>query len=384
MNARHKAGHDDGEDRVIHRGRSGRLTCSIDADFLRHAAAVATGCICVGCGLRHAAAQVAPRREVNVGGRRVRTVDVHAHCAVPAVLDLVKGTPFERPARQQLQGNLGFPVEAARITDMDRDGIDVQALSINAFWYAPTAISRAACSTCRPPRLAEMCKAFPGRFVGYAPVALQFPDLAAEQLERGMKEFGLVGAAIGGSVEGEEIAAAKFDPFWKKAEELQALIFIHPQTAPQSTGITKRVQGRGALGNVIGNPLETSLALAHLIFEGTLDRFPNLKICGAHGGGFLPSYAARMDHGCSVFPEQCKGPTLKKKPSEYLKQLYIDSLVFTGEALRHLVAEHGASQIMIGTDYAVPWVKGRSTMCSIRRLSATTSGSPSWAATPRS
>jgi aminocarboxymuconate-semialdehyde decarboxylase len=172
-----------------------------------------------------------------------------------------------------------------------------------------------------------------------------------------MKELGFVGAAIGGSVEGEEIAAARFDPFWKKAEELQALVFIHPQTAPASTGIAKRIQGAGALGNVIGNPLETSLALAHLIFQGTLDKFPKLKICAAHGGGYLPSYAARMDHGCSVFPDQCKGPVLKKKPSEYLRQLYFDSLVFTGEALRHLVAEHGASQIVIGTDYAVPWAK---------------------------
>jgi aminocarboxymuconate-semialdehyde decarboxylase len=326
--------------------------------FLRHAAAVATGCICVGCGVRHAAAQVAPRREINIAGRRVRTVDVHAHCAVPAVLDLVNGTPFERPARQQLEGSLGFPVEVARVIDMNRDGIDVQALSINAFWYGADRDLARRMFDLQAAKVAEMCKAFPGRFVGYAPVALQYPEIAAEQLERGMKEFGLIGAAIGGSVEGEEIAAAKFDPFWKKAEELQALIFIHPQTAPQSTGITKRVQGSGALGNVIGNPLETSLALVHLIFEGTLDKFPNLKICGAHGGGFLPSYAARMDHGCSVFPEQCKGPTLKKKPSEYLKQLYFDTLVFTGEALRHLVAEHGASQLMIGTDYAVPWVKG--------------------------
>ena len=83
-----------------------------------------------------------------------------------------------------------------------------------------------------------------------------------------------------------------------------------------------------------------------------------MKICAAHGGGFVPFYAARMDHGCAVFPDQCKGPTLKKQASEYLKQLYFDSLVFTSEALRHLVNEHGASQIMIGTDYAVPWVKG--------------------------
>ena len=322
--------------------------------FLKYAGA---GVVCVTCsvGLRLYAAEAPRRREVRIGGRRVRTVDVHAHCAVPAVLDLVKGTRFEERAQRQLDGNLGFPVNAARIADMDRDGIDVQALSINAFWYAMERDLARRTFDLQSEKLSAMCKAIPGRFLGYAPVSLQFPELAAEQLEQGMKELGFVGAAIGGSVEGEEIAASRFDPFWKKAEELQALVFIHPQTAPQSTGIAKRVQGSGVLGNVIGNPLETSLALAHLIFEGKLDRFPNLKICGAHGGGFLPSYAARMDHGCAVFPEQCKGPALQKKPSEYLKRLYYDSLVFTSEALRHLVNEHGASQIMIGTDFPFPW-----------------------------
>lgn len=328
--------------------------------FMKYAAAASAGVVCASCDLGYSLAQsvsTATRRQVTVGGRRITTVDVHAHCAVPAVLDLVKGTPLEVPARRQLEGNLGFPVNAARIADMDKDGIDVQVLSINAFWYATDRDLARRMFDVQSQKLAEMCKAIPGRFLGYAPVSLQFPELAAEQLEYSMKQLGLVGAAIGGSVEGEEIAAPKFDPFWKKAEELQALIFVHPQTAAQSTGITKRVQGSGALGNVIGNPLETSLALAHLIFEGTLDRFPNVKICAAHGGGFLPSYSARMDHGCSVFPDQCKGPTLKKKPSEYLKQLYFDSLVFTSEGLRHLVNEHGASQIMIGTDYAVPWVK---------------------------
>ena len=316
---------------------------------------VAAGC-CVACGMRMAAAQI-QRRQVTVAGRRVRTVDVHAHCAVPDVIDIVKGTQFERPARQQIDGSLGFPVNDQRIADMDRDGMDVQLMSINAFWYAADRDMARRIYDVQAKRLTEMVKTFPGRFMAYAPVSLQFPDLAAEQLEHGIKDLGFAGAAIGGSVEGEEIAVPKFDPFWKKAEELQAFIFIHPQTAPQSTGITKRIQGSGALGNVIGNPLETSLAFSHLIFQGTLDRFPNLRVCGAHGGGFLPSYAARMDHGCSVFPAQCKGPTLKKKPSDYLKMLYINSLVFTGEALRHLVAEHGSSQILVGTDYAVPWVK---------------------------
>jgi aminocarboxymuconate-semialdehyde decarboxylase len=265
---------------------------------------------------------------------------------------------MEGPARRQLEGRLGFPVGRERIADMDTDGIDVQVMSINPFWYGADRDTARRIVDLQSEKLAELCKTSPGRFLAYTPVALQFPELAAEQLEAGMKRFGLVGAAIGGSVAGEEISARKFDPFWAKAEELQALIFIHPQTAAESTGVRKRVQGSGALGNVIGNPLETTLALAHLIFEGTLDRFPNLKICAAHAGGYLPSYAARMDHGCSVFPEQCKGPVLKKRPSEYLKQLYFDSLIFTPEGLRHLVAECGPSQIMIGTDYAVPWVKG--------------------------
>jgi aminocarboxymuconate-semialdehyde decarboxylase len=319
--------------------------------------AAATAVVCVACGMQHATAQ--PRRQVMVGGRRVRTVDVHAHCAVPAVLELVKGTAMEKLVLGQLKGRLGFPVGTERISDMDADGIDVQALSINAFWYDADRDLARRIFDLQAEKLAEMCKASPGRFVGYAPVTLQYPELAAEQLERGMKDFGFIGASVAPTVAGEELAAPQFDPFWQKAEDLQALVFIHPTAGGLNTmGISRRVKGSGALGNVIGNPLETSIALAHLIFQGTLDKFPNLKICGAHGGGYLPSYAARMDHGCSVFPDQCKGPTLKKKPSEYLKQLYFDTLVFTGEGLRHLVAEHGASQLMIGTDYAVPWVKG--------------------------
>jgi predicted TIM-barrel fold metal-dependent hydrolase len=170
-----------------------------------------------------------------------------------------------------------------------------------------------------------------------------------------VKHLGLSGAAIGPSVEGgEELSSPKFDPFWAKAEEMQALVFVHPQESATSTGVAARVQGNGVLGNVIGNPLETTIFLSHMIFEGTLDRFPNLKLCLAHGGGYLPSYADRMDHGCLVFPQQCK-KTIKKHPTEYLKQLYFDSILFTPEALRHLVAVVGPSQIVLGTDYPFPW-----------------------------
>jgi len=111
---------------------------------------------------------------------------------------------------------------------------------------------------------------------------------------------------------------------------------------------------------VIGNPLETTIALSHLIFEGTLDKFPGLKIIAAHAGGFLPSYAGRSDHGCPTRPDSCPGGTygpIKKKPSDYLKQLYYDTMVFTAEGLRHLAAEVGPSQIVVGTDYPYPWTK---------------------------
>jgi len=145
----------------------------------------------------------------------------------------------------------------------------------------------------------------------------------------------------------------KFYPFWAKAEELGVLIFIHPQSTPE---LAMRLKGNGWLSNVIGNPLDTTIALSHLIFEGTLDRFPGLKICAAHGGGYLPSYAARSDHGCRVSPQHCdRTIQLKKKPTEYLRQLYFDSLVFTSEALRHLVAEVGSSHIVMGTDHPIPW-----------------------------
>jgi len=160
------------------------------------------------------------------------------------------------------------------------------------------------------------------------------------------------GASVGASVNGEELAARKFDPVWAKAESLGVLVFMHPQGVPE---LRARLEGNGLLTNVIGNPLDTTIALSHLIFEGTLDRFPGLRICAAHGGGYLASYADRSDHGCLTFPASCKG-ALKKRPSEYFRQqLLVDSLVFTGEALRHLVAQCGVGQILMGTDYPFPW-----------------------------
>jgi predicted TIM-barrel fold metal-dependent hydrolase len=130
-------------------------------------------------------------------------------------------------------------------------------------------------------------------------------------------------------------------------------LFIHPQGQPE---LNKRLEGNGWLANTIANPLGTTIALSHLIFEGTFDRHPGLKVIAAHGGGYLPSYADRSDHACLVGPKGCNPEIkLKKQPSEYLKQIYFDSLIFSPEAIRHLVAQVGASQIVLGSDYPYPW-----------------------------
>ena len=191
-------------------------------------------------------------------------------------------------------------------------------------------------------------------------MALQHPELAAEQLEEGVKKYGLRGAAIGGNVNGMEISDPKFHPFWAKAEQLGVVVFIHPQGDGAPAQLDQRFKGNGYLGNVIGNPLETTIALSHLIFEGTLDRFPGLKICAAHAGGFLPSYSGRSDFGCPTRPDLCPGGThgpIKKRPSEYLKQLYFDTMVFNTEGVRHLAAEVGVDRLVVGTDYPYPWTK---------------------------
>jgi aminocarboxymuconate-semialdehyde decarboxylase len=315
-------------------------------EFIKDAAGAVAGIAFTGCSLINAAQAAQPaakRRHVVVKGRRVKTVDVHSHCVIPEAMALMglKVAPSS------------LVVADDRMQEMDRQGIDVEALSINPFWYKAEREVATQLIKVQNEKLAELCAAHPERFVAFASVALQYPDLAVQQLEEGVKRLGLRGAAVGASVAGAEFSDPKFHPFWQKAEELGVLIFIHPQSTPD---LAKRLKGNGVLANVIGNPLDTTIALSHLIFEGTLDRFPGLKICAAHGGGYLASYPARSDHGCVTFPERCDpNIKLKKKPTEYLRKLYFDSLVFTPEALRHLAAEVGSSQIVLGTDYPFPW-----------------------------
>ena len=302
------------------------------------------GALFVGCSLfPHAHAQT-KRREVRVAGKRIRTIDVHAHCIIPEAQALMK----------QKAPPAYASTEAQRLARMDEQGIDMQALSINPTWYHLERDHVAKVIELQNEKLAEIVARKPDRFVALASVALQYPDLAASQLEHAVKKLGLRGAGIGGSVEGHELSDPRFHVFWRKAEELGVLVFMHPQRTPD---LQNRLKGNGGLDNTIWNPLETTLALSHLIYEGTLERFPGLKLCAAHGGGYLPSYAARSDHVCLTFPDRCSGAVLPKAPTEYLKQLYFDSLVFTPEALRHLTAQVGASQIVMGTDDPFGWTK---------------------------
>lgn len=317
-----------------------------------------TGIGFVGCVLSPASAESGPstrstphsherRREVVVNGTRVKTVDVHAHCVVPeamAVLD-----------RQNARADLLMTDTTARIAAMDEQGIDIAALSINPYWYHAERDAAAELIRIQNEALAEICAATPDRFVAFATMALQHPDLAVEQVRHAVKSLGFRGVSVGCSVEGEELADPRFHPFWAACEELDLLVFMHPQGTKQLEP-SGRLSGSGLLTNTIGNPLETTIALSHLIFEGTLDRFPGLKICAAHGGGYLPSYANRSDAVCRTFPDRV-GPLPKKAPTAYLKdgQLYFDSIVFTPEALRHLIAETGPDKIMIGTDYPYGW-----------------------------
>ena len=289
----------------------------------------------------------AKRRETVINGKRVKTVDVHAHCIVPAAAAVIDH-PLEAPG-------LLMHDTSTRIAAMDAQGIDVEALSINPYWYRAGRDAAAELIKVQNETLVEFCAAKPDRFVAFATAALQHPDLAAEQVEYAVRKLGFKGVGVGGSCAGEDLSNPRFHPFWAKCEELGVLVFMHP-LGTRELEPSGRLAGSGLLTNTIGNPLETTIALSHLIFEGTLDRFPGLKICAAHGGGFLPSYANRSDAVIRCFPDRV-GPLPKKNPTAYLRdgQLFFDTIVFTPEGLRHLIAETGVGQIMIGTDYPFPW-----------------------------
>ena len=291
-------------------------------------------------------AQSPSRLQVTVGGKRVKVVDVHAHWDMP-LGDVVRGTPYEKDRST----GAGFD---DRIPMMDKVGVDVEAISVNDCWWweiKDQGLAKAICDK-HNETLAMWNKRYPDRLVGMASIPLQFPDLAATMLEDAVKRHGAHGVAVGGHVNGESPSSPKFDVFWAKVQEMGQLAFMHPNG---SSNLLQQgaLAGRGGLGNIVGNPLETTVFLSRLIFDGTFDKFPNLKVCGAHGGGYLPSYLGRTEVACQRNGQNC---IIKRKPSDYMRtNILADAMVFSTEGVRHLVAEMGASQVVFGTDTPFGW-----------------------------
>ncbi|HVB86007.1 MAG TPA: amidohydrolase family protein [Candidatus Dormibacteraeota bacterium] len=305
---------------------------------------------------------VRPQQVQSPRGRKSLTVDVHCHILTAEVESLVAGCP-EKQAEQAAQLRIYGPESIEhnrtlfarlmpqltgvdeRLRRMDEMGVDVQLISPSPnqyYYWAEVDLAKQIVAT-QNEHIALVCGTHPERLRGLGNVSLQHPELSVEQLSDCVNKFGLRGVEISSACNGLELSDVRFERFWAKAEELGCLVFIHPL----GTSLGDRVN-RYYLGNIIGQPLETTVALSHLIFGGVLDRFPGLKICAAHGGGYLPSYVGRSDHGYAVRPEAAN---IKLKPSEYLKRIYYDSLVYTPEGLRHLIEQVGVAQVMIGTDY---------------------------------
>jgi aminocarboxymuconate-semialdehyde decarboxylase len=233
-----------------------------------------------------------------------------------------------------------------RLTDMDALGIDVQLISPSPtqyYYWADPELAREL-TRVQNEYIASLVSAHSDRLAGLGTVALQHPMLAVEQLHHAIRNLGLRGVEISTTVNGVELSDPHLAVFWNAAEELGALIFIHPM----GTTLGKRVATH-YLVNTIGQPLETTIALSHLIFGGVLDRHPGLKIVAAHGGGYLPTYAGRSDHAFRVRPEAASATTIS--PSQHLKRIWFDSVVYQPTAMQHLIDNVGVSQVVIGTDY---------------------------------
>ena len=235
-----------------------------------------------------------------------------------------------------------------RLNDMDRMGIDIQAVSPapNQTYYWAEPGFGAELARMVNDRLAEIVAQWPDRFVALGTVPLQNVDLAVAELERCVKKLGLRGVEINPSVNGMDLTDPRLnlEKFFAKAQELDIVLFMHPVGFTQGERLMDHY-----FNNVIGNPLETTVAASHLIFDGVMERNPKLKVVLPHGGGFLAHYWARMDHAHRARPD-CR-TVIKKAPSSYLRKFYFDTITFDTQMLRHMVDKYGPGQVLLGTDY---------------------------------
>ena len=291
-----------------------------------------------------------------------RTIDMHCHLAAPTVERLVAGLPgkvAETAASREEMGQVSFDINMAqaalllpqlttvesRLIDMDAMGVDVQVISpspAQIYYWAEHELAENIVGL-QNDAIAAVCQMFPDRFRGLGAIALQHPEQAAGQLRRIVRERGFKGVEVSSYVSGKDIADRFFDPFWAAADELGAVVFIHPWGTSLGTRLSKHY-----LMNSIGQPLEHTICLSKLIFSGVLDRHPAVKILAAHGGGYLPAYVQRSDHAHALRPEargcQCR-------PSDYLRRMWFDSVVYEADNLRRLIEVVGRDRVVVGTDY---------------------------------
>jgi aminocarboxymuconate-semialdehyde decarboxylase len=287
-------------------------------------------------------------------------VDLHCHLNVAAAETLVRSqidsppdpmafmSGASRATNAQMFGAIGPKLNGVdeRLIDMDRLGVDVQVISPSPgqyYYFAPPEVGRAAAQLVND-GIAAAVASEPARLVGMGSLPLQNVEMAIAEMRRCVDDLGFRGIEIGSNVAGQELADPQFHKFFAIAEELDVLLFLHPLGFSHGYRLAEHY-----LDNIIGNPLESTIALSHLIFGGVLDTYPRLKLCVAHGGGYLPAYWGRMDHAYHA-REDCR-QHISRKPSSYLRQVWLDTLVFDREQLDGLIRCHGAEKLCLGTDY---------------------------------
>ena len=235
-----------------------------------------------------------------------------------------------------------------RLVDMDRMGVDIQAVcpAPYHFFYFTEADYGAQLAREVNEGIAKIVADTPDRFVGLGSVPLQDSQLAIRELDYCVKKLGMRGIEICTNVNGKNLTdpSLKLDKFFARCEELGVVIFMHPLGYTQADRLTNHY-----FNNVIGNPLDSTVAVSHLIFDGVMARYPKLKIVVAHGGGFIAHYWARMDHAWRARAD-CR-TVIKRKPSSYLEKFYFDTITFDPEMLKRLIDRFGADHVVLGTDY---------------------------------
>ena len=292
----------------------------------------------------------------------MRAIDVHSHVLTEETMALLrkeapqlapKLTPIDAgfavlevagvPYRPFPRG--GWDIEH-RFGDMDAAEVDVQVLSATpqTYYYDQDASLAAATAAIQNDQIAKLVKAHPDRFLGIATLPMQSPERAADELRRAVRTLGLRGAMIGSNVKGKNLDDPALEPLWAAAAELGVMLLVHPVTVAGADRLRSYY-----LANLIGNPLDTTIAAACLVFGGVLERHPKLNVLLVHGGGFVPYQAGRWAHGWKVRPEP--QVNVKRSPEPWIDRFYYDTILHAQPQLEFLVGSVGASRVMLGSDY---------------------------------